>query len=334
MNCLRYSSGPLFLLATFLCACFSPASLTADDSGLESGLESGLDSVSGSDLAVVATIKPLHSLVAYVMQGVGEPSLLVKGNASPHTFTLKPSSARILQRAELVFWVGPELEPFLQRPFESLAARARHSALGAILKEHKTGNELGVEQEPLPEHKDVHSHAHGEGRDAHPWLNPDSALLMLDIILRELAALDPANAATYQANANKASNRIAALSQQIEQQLQSYSDVPYIVFHDAYGGFEKRFSMHGSKAFLFNPESGPGADRVAHMRSTIVEEGSVCLFVEPQFDSNMIDVISEGSAIRLGKLDPLGADLEDGPELYFQLLKNLADNLVSCLVAP
>jgi len=243
---------------------------------------------------------------------------MVKGNASPHTFTLKPSTAKILQRAELVFWVGPDLEPFLQRPFESLAAHAKHSALGTTLKEHKSEKALDVEQKHQPEQEDAHSHGHGLSADAHPWLNPDSALQMLDVILQELTTLDPANAAIYQANASNASNRIATLSQQIEQQLQSYREVPYIVFHDAYGGFEKRFSMHGGRPFLFNPESGPGADRIAHMRSTIVEEGSVCLFVEPQFDSNMIDVISEGTAIRLGKLDPLGADLEDGPELYFQ----------------
>lgn len=274
---------------------------------------------------VVVSIKPLHSLVASVMDGVGKPALLVKGNASPHTFSLKPSSARLLQEADLVFWVGSDLEQFLTRPLASLAAGAIRIALGDLKEEES--EEGGSSSEDHEHHDEAHQHA----ADAHVWLNPDRAMLMLGAIAEQLITLDPVHAQSYKDNAKVASDRILGLSLEIEQHLEPWLDVSYIVFHDAYGAFEERFSITGAIPFLLNPESGSGADRIQRMRTAIKREGAVCLFVEPQFGSAIVDVIGEGTNIRRGVLDPLGGELEEGPDLYYDLLSNLADELVRCL---
>lgn len=308
---------------------------------------------------VVASIKPVHSLVAGVMEGVGEPSLLVEGSGSPHAYSLRPSQARKLEEAKLVFWVGEGLETFLPDALQSLASDAQTVALketaglklldyreGGIFKEHDD-EEKEHEREHAGERHDPqetgsdehHHHAQGDdhsghehgGHDMHIWLDPDNASVMIDMIASTLSAEDPANASAYAENAAAMRARLAELDESIATTLEPVSDRPFLVFHDGYQYFEKHFGLEAAGAITVSPEADPGAARIAEMQEKVRELGATCVFSEPQFEPRIVEVVAEGSDARSGVLDPLGSDIETGPDLYFTLMQNLARSFASCL---
>ncbi|HSK39202.1 MAG TPA: zinc ABC transporter substrate-binding protein [Arenibaculum sp.] len=287
---------------------------------------------------VVASIKPVHSLVAGVMRGIGEPRLLVREAASPHTYSLRPSEAQALADADLVFWVGEDLETFLERPLGTLAANARSVALmdrpGLTLRATREG---GIREPHAGNgHDHGHDHDHGhehapDANDAHIWLDPGNARLLVDAIADELSAADPANAAGYRANAEDLSARIGQLDDDLRSRLGPVADRPFVVFHDGYRYFEDRYGLNAIGAITVSPDRQPGAGRLAEIRTELEALGAVCVFAEPQFEAAVIDSVVEGMDVRRGVLDPLGAGLQDGPELYFDLMRGLADGLADCL---
>lgn len=281
---------------------------------------------------VVASIKPVHSLVAAVMGDTGTPSLLVKGAGSPHGFALKPSQARELERAQLVFWIGHDLEPFLEKPMETIAAQAQSVELmeadGLTLLAPREGGAF----ENDDSHDDEEGHGHGE-IDPHVWLDPENARIFVREIGHALSAADPANAATYARNAEAVLERLDALSQDVRAILAPAKGQGFVVFHDAYRYFENRFDIRASGSITVNPETMPGAARIADIRDRVKQLGAVCVFAEPQFEPKLVQVIMEGTSASAGTLDPLGSDLEDGPDLYFDLIRNMATSMRDCLVA-
>jgi zinc transport system substrate-binding protein len=316
---------------------------------------------------VVASIKPIHSLVAAVMQGVATPDLIVEGAASPHTYSLRPSQARSLSDADILFWVSHELEAFLEKPIETLGANARSVELidaeglvllgfreGATFKRHGHGDDDHDEHEHEEhghsgdkhdhddddlkdhaddDHGDEHGHeehAHGSA-DPHVWLDPENARHMLYEIANVLSDVDPANAARYEANAEAAMARLAALGEEIEGVVAPVRERPFDVFHDAYHYFEARFGLHAAGSVTVSPETVPGAARVRDIQARIRELGATCLFAEPQFTPKLIRVVTEGTEARTGILDPLGASLEPGPDLYGALLTDMASSFRTCL---
>lgn len=307
--------------------------------------------VSESGPAVVTTIKPIHALVAAVMGDVGTPHLLVRGGGSPHAYALKPSDARALQNAMLVFWVGPELETFLEKAMETVPQSARLVTLvevpGIRLLEARTGavwqhEEHGHEEhgedhaehgEGHAEHADEHhAHAHGTN-DMHIWLDPENARAMAAAIADALADADPAHAASYRANGEALAGRLDDLDRALHAQLEPIEATPYVVFHDAYQYLETRYHLSPMGAITVSPDIQPGAERLREIRAEIKERGAVCVFSEPQFEPKLVRVVIEGTSARTAVLDPLGADLTDGAELYFELMSGLATSLADCLQA-
>ncbi|HEY0838399.1 MAG TPA: zinc ABC transporter substrate-binding protein ZnuA [Azospirillum sp.] len=283
---------------------------------------------------VVASIKPVHSLVAAVMQGVGEPALIVRGAASPHDYALKPSDARALQNADLVFWVGERLETFLVKPLASVPKKVRvvglMDSVGITLLEAREG---GAWEAHDHGHEHRHDHAgedHGD-LNSHVWLDPANAKVMAESIAVALAARDPAHAAAYTANAEAYAKRLDALDAELKAALAPVAARPFVVFHDAYQYFEKRYGLNAVGAVTVNPERRPSAKRVAEIRARIKTLGAVCVFAEPQFEPKLIDTLIEGTGARKGTLDPEGAALPVGPELYPTLLRTLAGSLTDCL---
>lgn len=285
---------------------------------------------------VAASIKPVHSLVAGVMQGVGEPTLLVPGGASPHEYSLRPSDLRAIGEARVVFWIGPDLETFLVKPLANVADRVRAVAL-------MEAAELVVL--PLREGGAWEPHAHGHGDhdrghkhdrghvdyDAHVWLDPVNAVAMVRQIVATLGESDPDRRADYARNGAALIERLDQLNQRLSMELQPIQDRPYIVFHDAYQYFERRYGLNAVGSVVLQPEQRPGARRVAEIQKRIRDLQARCVFSEPQFQPTLVETISVGSDARKGVLDPLGVELTGGPEAYFQLLKNLADSLRECL---
>ena len=288
---------------------------------------------------VVASIKPVHSLVAGVMQGVGSPHLIVQGGASPHATSLKPSDAAALERTAVVVWVGEDLEAFLAPALETLAGKAvvveLAEAPGLTRLAYREGGPWGEheEEEHDEEHADAEAHDEHDhdGIDMHLWLDPDNARAMVAAVAAALSAADPGNAARYDANAKAMTGRFEALATEIDSSLAPVKDVPFVVFHDAFQYFDRRFGLNTVGSITVNPENQPGAQRLKEIQAKIAELGARCVFAEPQFEPRLVQVAVEGTDARTATLDPLGADLPDGPELYFELLRRNAASLKACL---
>ncbi|WP_027683857.1 zinc ABC transporter substrate-binding protein [Rhizobium leguminosarum] len=292
---------------------------------------------------VVTSIKPIHSLVSAIMQGVGEPELIVDGAASPHTYNLKPSNARALQEAKVIFWVGPGLEAFLEKPLQALGRDASIAALddapglvklpfreGGAFEPHDDGDEHGADaaHDADPEHDSDHDHG---TFDTHLWLDPMNAKAMAAMITTTLVAADPANALTYQGNAKALDDRLDALDTEIKGVVAPVKGKPFIVFHDAYQYFEHRYGIRVAGSITVSPETIPGAERVSEIHRKVGELGATCVFAEPQFEPRLVNVIIEGTRAKSGVLDPEAATLKAGPDLYFTLMRGIANNMKDCL---
>lgn len=304
---------------------------------------------------VVASIKPVHSLVAAVMEGVGEPGLIIEGAGSPHNYALKPSQAQMLEQADLVFWIGHKLEAFLEKPLETVGAKARSVELidahdlirldfregGAFEKHgdddhddhgHEKTAEAGHDDHDHEKTAEAGHEGHDHGAfDAHVWLDPMNAKAMVHEIEEALVAADPDNAAKYEANAEAVSAKIDTLIAEVGAELEPVKDKGFIVFHDAYQYFEKRFGVTASGSITVSPEVMPGAERITEIRARVQELGAACVFAEPQFEPKLISTVIEGTQARSGVIDPLGAELENGPDLYFQVIRNMASSIKTCL---
>lgn len=280
-------------------------------------------------LSVLASIKPVQGLVAGVMDGVGEPRLLLPGGASPHTYALKPSDARSLAQATVVFWIGPTLEVFLQGALHALASEARLVALGQAAG---VTQREGHEAEAHAEDREPHGERHRHGRyNPHVWLDPLNAAAMVRAIAVELSQVDPANAQHYAANADRLEDRLLTLDSELDRVLRPLAGRPYVVFHDAYGHLEARYGLAPAGIVTVSPELPPGAARVAEIRRLLRARPGICVFAEPQFEPKLIRSLTAGTGAETAVLDPLGSSLAEGPGHYFELMRHNARVLRGCL---
>ena len=333
-----------------------------------------------ADVKVVASIKPVHSLVTAVMQGVGTPDLIVEGAGSPHTYALKPSQAKQLQQADLVFWMSHDLEAFLEKSIDGIATKAvsiplmeSHGLVTLNFREggafddhahddhddekhddhdHEKHDDHDDEKHDDHDHEkhddhdhekhDDHDHEkhddhdghddHGhEGVDPHVWLDPENAKAMVHEIEEALAKADPANAATYESNAEAVMAQLDSLVAEIDGELAPVKGRGYIVFHDAYQYFENRFGVSAIGSITVSPEVLPGAERVSDLQEKVRSLDATCVFSEPQFEPRLVATITENTNAGNGVLDPLGASIDNGPNLYFTLIRNMARSLKDCL---
>jgi zinc transport system substrate-binding protein len=303
-----------------------------------------------AELKVVASIKPVHSLVAAVMNGVGIPSLIVEGAGSPHTYSMKPSKARTLEKADVVFWIGHELETFLEKPIDSIASKAKIVSLmdahdlvklkfreGGAFEAHD--HHEHSDDEVHADEKDKHGYTEEEEHDdngqgetnPHIWLDPLNAKTLVFEIEETLSTADSANAKKYETNANALEVRLDALVTGVSKQLAPVKGKGFVVFHDAYPYFENRFGLKASGAISVSPDIMPGVKRIAEIQEHINELGVACVFTEPQFAPTLVATVLEGSTANSGVLDPLGSALTDGPDLYFDLVRTMAGSFKSCL---
>ncbi len=365
---------------------------------------------------VATDIAPVHGLVARVMQGVGEPALVVPPGASPHGYALRPSEARALDQADLVFWMGESLTPWLAGPLEELAADAHRVELlevdgttvlsfreGARFEAHDHGGEDGHDDHGQAhddhghdDHDDHEGHDHGghdhdshdhgaqheadhaghghghddheahgheehdhdghdheehgqsgedhdahrdhgdhdghdhSGADPHAWLLPANAQVWLDVIAAELAEHDPDNAAAYRANADAAKQEIAETVASVSAELEPFRSKHFIVFHDAYQYFEQGFGLAAAGAISLGDADKPSPARIAEIREVVAERNVSCVFSEPQFNPGLVATVLEGTGAGTAVLDPLGANLEPGPQFYPSLLQQLGRAIAAC----
>ncbi len=314
-----------------------------------------------AEIKVVTSIKPIHSLVSYIMEGVGSPDLIVDGYNSPHGFSLKPSHAKMLQEADIVIYVGEGLEEFLEKPLKSLAQNAvkfellKQSGMKKlkfrernIFEGHDDHDDHGHGKKKKDDHDDHddhdhdkkakkedhddhghddHGHGHGEF-DPHIWLDPMNAKIIIKKVTNQLSKLDKDNSSTYKSNSKKALKEIDNLIKQVKSDINK--DAKVVVFHDAYQYFEKRFDVNIIGALTVNTDVLPGAEQLAEIREVIEHEKVTCVLSEPQFNPDIVKTIANDTNINMGVLDPLGAKLDKGKTLYFNLISNISSSLKNC----
>lgn len=288
--------------------------------------------VAARELHVAATSKPIHSLVAAVMGDRGSLSLIIDGSVSPHTFTLKPSGARALHDADIVFRVSEMLEPFSRKIARSLP----ETVTLVSLAEAPGIRHLAMRASGTFE---AHHHDHdgfGEGEaahslDPHVWLDPVNAKAMADEIARALSAADATQAARYTENAAALKEKIDELDSELRAALVPVAKRPFVIFHDATQYFEDHFGLAAAGSITVSPEVQPSAKRLTEVRRRIKALGAVCVFSEPLFQPNLMAAVTEGTDARAATLDPEGVMLTAGPDLYFALMRGLTQSLVDCL---
>ena len=313
-----------------------------------------------AEIKVVATIKPIHSLASYLMDGVGKPDLIVDGYASPHGFALKPSHAKMIQNADIIFWVGEDIESFLEKPLKTIAKKAEKIELMEIkgltklkfrernifeghddhghkeddhddhAKKEDDHDDHGHDDEHKEDNHDDHGHeghAHGEF-DPHIWLDPMNAKVILSEMAEHLIENDQKNEAKYKENLKKAHKDLDKLTKKVKSELNK--DFKSIVFHDAYQYFEKRFGINILGAFTVNTDVLPGAEQLAEIREVIEHDKVSCIFSEPQFNPDIIKAVAKDTNVATGVIDPLGATLNPGKDLYFDLIGNMSKSFKGC----
>ncbi|MCY4128826.1 MAG: zinc ABC transporter substrate-binding protein [Gammaproteobacteria bacterium] len=334
-------------------------------------LHMGHAAQANDELVVVASIKPVHSIVSAIMEGVGEPHLIMKGTSSPHTFNLRPSDARALDRSDVVFQIGQAMEASLADIMWTLAARAEIVSLSHATKlvklsyreggvfephDHDHGHsshtvggvptpsntndarhdaDHGHDDEEVHEDASIHEHLLedevDETFDMHIWLDPENGRVIAEVVASVLANHDAENSDTYAINLKKFLAKMDALESELQGDLEALDDRPFIAFHDAYRYFEDRFNLLAVGSAVVVPGRSAGARRIQELRQKINELNVVCVFSEPQFDEQLILTIVEDTNAKVGVLDPLGSSLEDGTTLYPALLRDMGDSFRDCL---
>lgn len=279
---------------------------------------------SNNDINVVASIRPIHSIVSAVMQDVSKPTLLLNKEQSPHNPILKPSQIKQLQNADIIFMIEPEFETYLKKPLKSL----KPNTLVIYLQ-----NVSGITKLPYRENADGHSHHHDHKSiiDGHIWLSPANAKIMINTIADILATQDPKNKRQYLKNAASYNHKLAELDEEISQELKPVKKKPFLVFHDGYQYFQHYYELNGQGSIVFEPNDPLKASRLQEIEKQIKDQKIQCIFQDTPGNPRVIKLFEKQFKIYTQTLDPLGVEIPEGPELYLKLLKNLSNHILQCL---
>lgn len=288
-----------------------------------------------ADAAVVASIKPLGFIASAIADGVTDTQVLLPDGASEHDYSLRPSDVKRLQNADLVVWIGPDMEAFMTKSVQG-TAEAKKVTIADLAKVkpllQKGSDDDGDEHDH--DHDDGensdHHHHHGD-YNMHLWLSPEIAQASAVAIHEKLVELMPQSRAKLDANLQAFEAQLAATDKQVGTELAPLKGKGYFVFHDAYGYYEKHYGLTPLGHFTVNPEIQPGAQRLHEIRTQLVEQKATCVFAEPQFRPAVVEAVARGTSVRMGTLDPLGTSIKLGKESYSQFLTQLANQYASCL---
>ena len=295
--------------------------------------------VQRADAAVVASLKPLGFIASAITDGVTETQVLLPDGASEHDYSLRPSDVKRLQNADLVVWIGPEMEAFMNKSTQSISDKnkvtvAQLDGVKPLLM--KGGDDDDHDHEGDHDHAghesekgDAHHH-HGD-YNMHLWLSPEIARLSAVAIHDKLVELMPQSRAKLDANLKDFEAQLATADKEVGNELAPLKGKGYFVFHDAYGYYEKQYGLTPLGHFTVNPEIQPGAQRLHQIRTQLVEQKATCVFAEPQFRPAVVEAVARGTSVRMGTLDPLGTNIQLSKESYATFLRQLANQYSSCL---
>ena len=302
-----------------------------------------------AEVKVLTSIKPLQLIAAAIQDGAGQPAVLLPPGASPHHYALRPSDLRQVREANLVYWIGPDLEAFLpavlkERQGPSVAIQdlpGLHLRRFGAEHAHAQGEE---HDEDYDDHDHDHDHDHGAAPeyahdhdhrpgslDAHLWLSPANARVIAARLAADLSQADPTNAGRYASNLKTFESELAAKDQALRTQLAPLAGKPYFVFHEAFDYFEEAYGLGHRGVFALGADVQPGARHVAAMRDELKAAGPTCVFTEPPLQPKIATTLSSGLPVTLVELDPLGARVPVNAGGYAQLLQSVGDTLGGCL---
>lgn len=284
-------------------------------------------------LEVLTTIKPLGFIAAAITDGVSEPKVLLPTGASPHDFALRPSDIRSINEADLVVWVGPELEGFMAKPLAKhphVLTLTRVEGMPLFDYSKQAGHEEPADGEHEGHDHDGHEGHHHEGVDPHIWLGPTQALVIAKAMSETLSARDPGNAERYRANLLAFQAKVDAKDKVIAGQMKVVNQKGYFVFHEAYGYWERHYGMSSKGHFTVSPERRPGAKTLVEIRKALEEKQASCIYAEPQFSPAVIESVARNTGAKVLLLDEVGEQVPLGPDGYPQFMQQLADAFAQC----
>lgn len=284
-------------------------------------------------LEVLTTIKPLGFIAAAITDGVSEPKVLLPTGASPHDFSLRPSDIRSINDADLVVWVGPELEGFMAKPLAKhphVLTLTRVEGMPLFDYSKQAGHEEHVDEGHEGHDHDGHEGHHHEGVDPHIWLGPTQALVIANALSETLSAQDPANAERYRANLLAFKAKVEAKDKVIAEQMKAVNQKGYFVFHEAYGYWERHYGMSSKGHFTVSPERRPGAKTLVEIRKALEEKKASCIYAEPQFSPAVIESVARNTGAKVLLLDEVGEQVPLGPDGYPRFMQQLADAFAEC----
>jgi len=274
---------------------------------------------------VVVSIKPIHSIVTALMEGVSRPQLLLESSDSAHTFHLKPSQLNLLSNADLVITIGDGFETGLKKTLRNIKIGS-HIIVSEIDGLHLYHFRNPDTNEMNKDEKDEHT-----DNDLHLWLDIDNMQKTAQYINEQLIKIDPNNSNTYETNLVKIHSRLNKLKSELQQQLAPFRSERYAIFSDTLQYFEKSF--HFQKPVIITPYHGArlSIHRTLEARNKMKDLKIKCLLYGPENTSKKVNVLSEGLPIKALRIDILGAKLNAGSDQYFNLMEGLSSQLVECL---
>lgn len=282
---------------------------------------------------VLVSIKPIAFIASAITDGVTDVDILVPDGASPHNYTLKPSNIKALRSADLVIWVGEDMETFLPKIIHSLDEKKTLELMAQTSIYH----ELIKKNSPHLDEHDLHHHDnkanfHDNGLyNSHIWLDPYLAKLCAEEIHRKLVELFPKQSVKLDSNLADFLQKLNQTTENIKQSFHDVNDRGFFVFHDAYDYFNHYFGLNQLGYFVVNPMIQPSAKKVFEIQKVLKEGKAVCVFSEVQFNQNIIKKITQGTSVKMGLLDPLGVNIQVNKDSYFQFLSQLSQQFKDCL---
>ncbi len=268
---------------------------------------------------VVVSILPLYHIAQAVMGNVGHPVLLVPEGASEHAYALKPSQYAAIQKADVLIWIGPSLETYLT---DAIAKVPVSRQMVLLAEPYMLRYPLRQTDDTIPQNVPM---------DPHLWLDSFNAMTIAKQLEKRLSALDPERQKIYRRNVAKFVEKISALNTELEKKLTPMQSIPFLVYHDAFQYFEKRYGLKRLDSIVLSPTVPIGAKRWLAMSQLVKAEHIPCIFSEPQNHSDTLKQFATENHVKLGVLNPMGAEIPAGTEGYAALLTDIADELVGCL---
>lgn len=293
---------------------------------------------------VLASVKPLGFIASSIADGVTDTQVLVPAGASPHDYSLKLSDIQKVKAADLVLWVGEDIDSFLDKPVSQIDRKkvitiADLADVEPLLTKahHEHFHEEG-EHAHKHEHKHEHEHEHHHDHDDeglttnwHVWYSPAISQIVAQKVADKLTEQFPDKKALIAQNLANFNRTLAEQSDKIKAQLAPFADKGFFVFHDAYGYFNDAYGLKQSGYFTINPLVAPGAKTIAHIKEEIEEHRVNCLFAEPQFTPKVIESLAQSTKVNVGKLDPIGDSVALGAGSYANFLQATAESYAQCL---